>query len=118
MSFLKPPKTARGSGWGKPKAKVNQVQLRASSSAYWARHQSLYPDEDAWKAKRSQAYLTYKGKCLCGVRLRGPLYPDGADWQLDHRRELSSGGKNVAQNLRPLCLPCHHRKTLRNRQGD
>ena len=117
MSFLSPPKK-KAPGWGSKTGKVNQVQRRASSNAYWDRHKNLYPEDAAWRKLRERGYNAYHGVCACGAKLKGPLHPNGVEWQLDHRRELSSSGKNVAENLRPLCLPCHRKKTLRNRQGD
>lgn len=116
MSFLKPAKKA--TGWARSKPKAGTVQRRASSNAYWERHAQLYPDAPQWEDMRRKSYAAYGGKCVCGAHLKGALFPEGVAWQLDHRRELSGGGKNVVQNMRPLCLPCHRKKTLRNRRGD
>lgn len=38
-------------------------------------------------------------------------FEDGARVELDHIHQLAMGGPDVADNLRPLCEPCHKIKT-------
>jgi 5-methylcytosine-specific restriction endonuclease McrA len=42
----------------------------------------------------------------CGERLR-----KRSDYELDHEISLKIGGKHAVENVRPLCIDCHKRKT-------
>lgn len=60
-----------------------------------------------WRMIRA-AFLKAHPRCeACGA---------GAS-EADHRTPLAAGGSNAWANLRPLCKPCHSRKTAREDGG-
>jgi RNA-directed DNA polymerase len=71
---------------------------------YWSARLARHPETNASVAKLLKAQ---KGKCnYCGLTfVLGDIY------QTDHVTPKSQGGTNSYDNLQPLHLPCHHRKS-------
>lgn len=56
-----------------------------------------------WRAIRAAFLAEHPSCAACST----------AATEVDHIVSLRSGGSNAASNLRPLCKPCHARKTVR-----
>lgn len=57
-------------------------------------------------AQRQAILNLWNASCACGADLSG-----GVPFDLDHMHQLALGGPDTAENLRPLCIPCHTAKT-------
>lgn len=83
------------------------------------RHNRLHRDD----VMREKAYRFASGRCMNPHCLRALwLHPDespGPDAvaNVDHVHPVNTGGTLVWNNLQVLCLPCHQRKTLAERQA-
>jgi len=52
-------------------------------------------------------YLARNGRChVCGLKL-----PAGTDYEIDHITALCNGGSDEDDNLAPICMDCHEKKT-------
>ena len=56
--------------------------------------------------------IAYRQSYACNVCGLFPLPPD---FEVDHIQALEDGGRDVAENLQALCVPCHKTKTRLNR---
>lgn len=60
-------------------------------------------------ARRARIEALYEGCATVGCDGSGP-------YEIDHFIALELGGKEADENLRPLCKPCHDRKTKLDRK--
>lgn len=104
-----------------------------------------YLDDHDWNRLRRKVYRRDRGVCaLCGTdcralkaefrRIRNQMdgwntesewlkqngipvaRADSDFWDADHIRPVSEGGRNLLENLRTLCIPCHQKETHDLRQ--
>jgi 5-methylcytosine-specific restriction endonuclease McrA len=52
-------------------------------------------------------YLLNNGRChVCQLKL-----PSATDYEIDHITALCNGGSDEDDNLAPICMDCHEKKT-------
>lgn len=60
------------------------------------------------KATRARIFYAADGLChLCGLKIDAPKQ----EWQVEHVKPLSMGGKDDDSNMRPAHVECHAAKT-------
>lgn len=72
------------------------------------------------KQTNLERYVLVGGRCEdCGKPLKGQLYPGGVAWEGDHhipaRCFADPVQANTVANKRCRCVPCHRKKTRRDR---
>lgn len=69
------------------------------------------------KAQRLEVFETFGAIVCCqGEGCDSAIYIRGA--HIDHHLALIDGGEHALPNFRPLCLPCHSKKSAREHRNN
>ena len=67
----------------------------------------MSPRKSISKVMRARVILAWSGRCaMCADRFEA-----GQRIEIDHIHQRATGGADDENNYRPLCAPCHRRKT-------